>query len=352
MRVSIVYRIGLVVLLIREGVVLNLLVLIDNVEVYLIGSCLVEGDGSHLGLGSGVTLSVRQEAVQVELVHLRQRSGGISLVIAGDFGNGQTVVDVLVNHCQEVAVEVHTIALKVGVKVTLVVVELQTDEVVPTGDDHAGLVARCMESGALLSHTINLIFKGVAVLVLRHFINHLGNDEGVVAVVTRQFVAVDVIELNALGLEQAAVAILIDEIDGVNLGHGVARHLVKRGNPSQGDIIVQVVGAMIGSLSIANKCCGSIQGNPVDTYLGSIFLVILGKICRPVAEVSIGVYKSVAADTSSGIDALISVHVTAINGVGAVVINVGSVPEQQSVVGAEEVHAREGIVISTIVTRQ
>ena len=311
----------------------------------LIGCCLIEGDGSHLGLGNVLIVLAILEAIQVELVH---RSLAI---IAGDLRNRQAIVNVLVNHREEVAVVVVTHSLAGDNEVALVVVELEADKVIPTRDDHAGAVARCMESRTLLSYAFNLIFEGVAVLVLWHFINHLSNNEGVVTVVTRQFVAVDVIELNALGLEQAAVAVLIDEIDGINLGHLAARHLVKRGNPSQCDIKVQVVGVV----RVSRLRSLGIQGNPVDTDLGCISGIVVGVVSAP--HIIIGGRRGAVITTMSTTRCriLIGVSITTINklvGIGSIVAASGSVPPQQAVVRDKEVKAREREMLSVGIARQ
>ena len=247
----------------------------------LLFRCLVKSDGSHLGLGRGLTVAVIEEAIQVELVHLYT-------VIAGtvNLGHGQAVEDVLVDHCHEVAIPVVTLRALSGLlvfgnhKVTLVVVELQAHKVVPARDDHAGAVTRGMECGTRVGNAVHLILDGVTVLVLGHCIDRLSHVERVLVLIIEQ-VAIDVIELDVRGLELSAVAVLVDEIHGVGLRHVRARHLVQRRFPSERHIVVMVAGAVIRIGCVANECCHSIQGNPVDTNLGGIGRVIDSIVSRP-----------------------------------------------------------------------
>ena len=262
------------------------------------------GNGHHHVIVGGIIAEEREAVLTV--LHALGREG---------------IHGILVGHAQVVAVVVHLIVAHV---VALIVLQVERQEVVPAGDDHVGLVGPCYEHVMLAIGRFGIhdVSERVAVQVLRHLI-------GVSRLAGNGHLLVHL------------VAILIGEheIEGIGLGHALAGHLVERRGPVE-DHVVHVLGS--GGLGI------TLEDHVVDTHLGCIVQIVLGIIGCQVARVA----------EVRAVDALVGVHRAAVNAVRAfggtiVVLDVELIvhPVLQAVVGDEDVHARQRLVLGAILAR-
>ena len=128
----------------------------------------------------------------------------------------------------------------------------------------------------------------------------------------------------------------------------MARHLVQRRYPGEGNGIV----AVAGSIELSHLVGGSIQHDLVDTHLGSKLLVVLGKPCSKIRNAgSRAVIIGSAVGSRCGVGSHIGVHVTAVNGDAVTVHAAIERPPQQAVVGDEEVKTRQGDSLGSLLAR-
>ena len=199
----------------------------------------------HLGYGNHHVGVGGVHAIEVEGV----------LTILNAIG-GQGVQGVLVHHVDEVAVVVHLLASH---KVALEVVQVQIQEVIPAGDDNAGLVGPCHEHvmlavGGLGKHDVG---QGVAVLVLGYLVS--------VGVVTGG---------DDLLVHLVAVLIGDHEIDDEGLCYAFTGQVVEGRGPVELHVIDVLGGGGIGL---------GLEVDEVDTHLGRVVQVVLCKVCCQIA---------------------------------------------------------------------